>query len=109
MNPLDKDAPPARKSLPGDLPFAQVNDCRKRVVVVGAGPTGLTIANVLGLAGIDVLLVERNVTTVQEPRAVSLHNQCDRQIGVKKKAGPDRERGASNSNVQAVARFPWNG
>jgi hypothetical protein len=35
-----------------------------------------------------------------------LHNQCDRQIGVKKKAGPDRERGASNSNVQAIHGMP---
>jgi 3-(3-hydroxy-phenyl)propionate hydroxylase len=42
-----------------------MNDDRKSVVVVGAGPTGLTVANVLGLAGLDVLVVERNATTVQ--------------------------------------------
>ena len=52
-----------------------MNDNRKSVVVVGAGPTGLTLANSLGLAGIDVLLVERNATTVQEPRAVSIDDE----------------------------------
>src|SRR5215469_10265442 len=52
-----------------------MNDDRKSVVVVGAGPTGLTVANVLGLAGLDVLVVERNATTVQEPRAVSIDDE----------------------------------
>src|ERR1700693_2587878 len=42
------------------------------VVVVGAGPNGLTIANLLARYGVDVLLIERNETTVQEPRAVSI-------------------------------------
>lgn len=45
------------------------------VVVVGAGPTGLTIANLLARYGVDVLLVERNESTVQEPRAVSIDDE----------------------------------
>jgi 3-(3-hydroxy-phenyl)propionate hydroxylase len=45
------------------------------VVIVGSGPTGLTLANLLGRAGIDVLLVERHATTVQEPRAVSIDDE----------------------------------
>ena len=45
------------------------------VVVVGGGPTGLTVANLLGAYGIDTLLVERNETTVQEPRAVSIDDE----------------------------------
>ena len=57
-----------------------MNDCRKSVVVVGAGPTGLTLANCLGLAGIEVLVVERNATTVQEPRAVSIDDESLRTI-----------------------------
>ena len=44
-------------------------------VVVGAGPNGLTAANLLARYGIDVLLVERNETTVQEPRAVSIDDE----------------------------------
>jgi len=45
------------------------------VIVVGAGPTGLTLAGLLGRYGIDVLLVERNAQTVQEPRAVSIDDE----------------------------------
>ena len=46
------------------------------VAIVGAGPTGLTLANLLGLAGLRVVLVERNETTVQEPRAVSIDDEA---------------------------------
>ncbi len=45
------------------------------VVVVGAGPTGLTLVNLLGRLGLSVLLLERNLTTVQEPRAVSIDDE----------------------------------
>ena len=45
------------------------------VAIVGAGPTGLTLANLLGREGLSVLLVERNATTVQEPRAVSIDDE----------------------------------
>lgn len=45
------------------------------VVVVGAGPTGLTLANLLVRYGVEVLLIERNESTVQEPRAVSIDDE----------------------------------
>ncbi len=45
------------------------------VAIVGAGPVGLTLANLLGDAGIRVVLIERNTTTVQEPRAVSIDDE----------------------------------
>src|SRR5690606_37000587 len=45
------------------------------VLVVGAGPTGLTLANLLGQWGVDVILIERHNTTVQEPRAVSIDDE----------------------------------
>lgn len=45
------------------------------VLVVGAGPTGLTLANLLGQFGLKVLVVERNASTVQEPRAVSIDDE----------------------------------
>jgi 3-(3-hydroxy-phenyl)propionate hydroxylase len=50
------------------------------VVVVGAGPNGLATANLLARYGVDVLLVERNETTVQEPRAVSIDDESLRTI-----------------------------
>jgi 3-(3-hydroxy-phenyl)propionate hydroxylase len=45
------------------------------VAIVGAGPTGLTLANLLGAEGVRGLVVERNRTTVQEPRAVSIDDE----------------------------------
>lgn len=45
------------------------------VVIVGAGPTGLTLANLLGSEGVPALLLERHPSTVQEPRAVSLDDE----------------------------------
>jgi 3-(3-hydroxy-phenyl)propionate hydroxylase len=45
------------------------------VLVVGAGPTGLTLANILGMHGIRCVLVERNAATVGEPRAVSIDDE----------------------------------
>ena len=45
------------------------------VIVVGGGPTGLAMANLLSRYGTRALLVERNATTVQEPRAVSIDDE----------------------------------
>ena len=45
------------------------------VAIVGAGPTGLVMANLLGLAGVAVVLIERNEGTVREPRAVSIDDE----------------------------------
>ncbi len=50
------------------------------VLICGAGPTGLTLANLLGRYGIRTLLVERNLTTVQEPRAVSIDDESLRTL-----------------------------
>jgi 3-(3-hydroxy-phenyl)propionate hydroxylase len=50
------------------------------VVVAGAGPTGLTLANLLGKAGIRTLLVETNSSTVGEPRAVSIDDESLRVV-----------------------------
>lgn len=45
------------------------------VAIVGAGPTGLTLANLLGKAGVRTLLIEANTATVGEPRAVSIDDE----------------------------------
>ncbi|MDX2167861.1 MAG: bifunctional 3-(3-hydroxy-phenyl)propionate/3-hydroxycinnamic acid hydroxylase [Deltaproteobacteria bacterium] len=42
------------------------------VAIVGGGPVGLTLANLLGTYGIATLLLERNPTTVDEPRAIAI-------------------------------------
>ncbi|MEM5438754.1 bifunctional 3-(3-hydroxy-phenyl)propionate/3-hydroxycinnamic acid hydroxylase [Paraburkholderia diazotrophica] len=45
------------------------------VLVVGAGPTGLTLANILGQQGIETILIDRKASTVGEPRAVSIDDE----------------------------------
>ncbi|MGW0148832.1 bifunctional 3-(3-hydroxy-phenyl)propionate/3-hydroxycinnamic acid hydroxylase MhpA [Streptomyces sp. NPDC003333] len=46
------------------------------VLVVGAGPVGLTLANLLGQQGIDVLVVEREHELVDYPRAVGIDDEA---------------------------------
>ncbi len=48
------------------------------VAIVGAGPTGLTLANLLGVYSVDALVIERNANTVNEPRAVSIDDESMR-------------------------------
>lgn len=60
------------RSEPGNFVFD--------VIVVGAGPTGLTLTNALAQAGLSVLLIEQHTTTVQEPRAVSIDDESLRTI-----------------------------
>jgi 3-(3-hydroxy-phenyl)propionate hydroxylase len=45
------------------------------VLIVGAGPVGLTLANLLGGHGVRTLLVERNDRLEGEPRAVTLDDE----------------------------------
>ena len=41
------------------------------VAIIGAGPVGLMVANLLGMAGVDVVVLERNVALVGLPRAIA--------------------------------------
>jgi 3-(3-hydroxy-phenyl)propionate hydroxylase len=50
------------------------------VLVVGAGPTGLTAAHLLGSRGVRVLLVERNATTSNDAKAISLDDESLRTL-----------------------------
>ncbi|WP_419722985.1 bifunctional 3-(3-hydroxy-phenyl)propionate/3-hydroxycinnamic acid hydroxylase [Sphingobium aquiterrae] len=50
------------------------------VIIVGAGPTGLLLANLLGKEGVRTLVIERNASTVSEPRAVSIDDEALRAI-----------------------------
>ncbi|GAA3901777.1 bifunctional 3-(3-hydroxy-phenyl)propionate/3-hydroxycinnamic acid hydroxylase [Streptomyces lacrimifluminis] len=50
------------------------------VLVVGAGPTGLTAAHLLGSRGVRVLLVERNTTTSDAAKAISLDDESLRTL-----------------------------
>ena len=41
------------------------------VAIIGAGPIGLMLANLLGIAGVDVVVLERNEGLVGLPRTPS--------------------------------------
>src|SRR5690242_8886222 len=57
-------------------------DCagERPVVVVGSGPTGLIAANLLGHAGVRTIVVERNATTSDQPKAISLDDETLRTL-----------------------------
>lgn len=61
------------------------------VTIVGAGPVGLMLANLLCVYGIPVVLIERNLDTVKAPRAVSIDDESLRSLQVAGLA--DRMRG----------------
>lgn len=46
-----------------------------QVLIIGAGPTGLTLANLLGQADVDTWIIDRKEGTVTEPRAVSIDDE----------------------------------
>ena len=53
---------------------------RAQVVVCGAGPTGLTLANSLGRFGVNVLVVERNASIMDIPRAILIDDEGIRTV-----------------------------
>jgi 3-(3-hydroxy-phenyl)propionate hydroxylase len=53
----------------GDLPI------RTQVVIVGAGPAGLTAANLLGHYGVETLVLEARPATSDQPKAVGVDDE----------------------------------
>ncbi len=54
-----------RDSLPAEI----------EVAIIGAGPAGLTAANLLGQLGVKVALIERNARTSDLPRAIAVDDE----------------------------------
>lgn len=46
------------------------------VAIVGAGPVGLTLANMLGAAGLQVLVIEALPEIINYPRGVGMDDEC---------------------------------
>ena len=62
------------------------------VTIVGAGPVGLMLANLLSAYDIPVIVIERNSTTVQAPRAVSIDDESLRALQIAGLADSLKER-----------------
>jgi 3-(3-hydroxy-phenyl)propionate hydroxylase len=45
-------------------------DLQVPVLIVGAGPVGVTMANLLGVQGIETLIIDRSEAVLDYPRAV---------------------------------------
>ncbi len=76
------------------------------VIIVGTGPTGLALANLLGGYGVSTLVLERNASTVDEPRAVSIDDESLRtlqMVGLIDQALPQIVQG------YGVHYFSWSG
>lgn len=50
------------------------------ILIVGAGPVGLTLANILGLQGVKTLVVEQRDTLIDYPRGVGIDDESLRAI-----------------------------
>ena len=50
------------------------------VLIVGAGPVGLTLANTLGLAGVSVLVMEKLESIIDYPRAIGIDDESLRAL-----------------------------
>jgi len=48
---------------------------KRQIVIVGAGPTGLVAANLLGKAGIATLVLERQAGLANKPRAITIDDE----------------------------------
>lgn len=57
-------------------PKREVGDIETDVLVVGAGPVGLTLANILGLQGIRTMVVDERDTLIDYPRGVGLDDEA---------------------------------
>ncbi|MBV8965207.1 MAG: bifunctional 3-(3-hydroxy-phenyl)propionate/3-hydroxycinnamic acid hydroxylase, partial [Mycobacteriaceae bacterium] len=58
------------------IPDPRSEDHEADVVIVGAGPVGLTLANILGLQDIRTLIVEERHTLIDYPRGVGLDDEA---------------------------------
>ncbi len=45
------------------------------IIIVGAGPTGLAMGNLLGMYGIDALILERNAGLSDYPKAIAIDDE----------------------------------
>ena len=50
------------------------------VLIIGAGPVGLTLANTLGMAGVRVIVAEKLPQIIDYPRAIGIDDESLRTL-----------------------------
>lgn len=70
----------AAPALRAENPDAAMSPLRRTVIVVGAGPTGLVLANLLAMEGVHVLVLERAAMPLDEARAVTIDDESLRTL-----------------------------
>lgn len=80
------------------------------VLIVGAGPVGLSLANLLGIEGVSCVLIERNDGCIPEPRAVVVDGESMRTfqtMGLVDELAADMRQGfvADYQNAEGVHLF----
>lgn len=60
--------------------MSEVRQFDADVIVVGAGPVGLSLANMLGMHGVKTILLERGDELIDYPRAVGMDDECLRAL-----------------------------
>lgn len=63
-------------TIPDDRPQQDASFLKADVAIIGAGPVGLMIANLLGLQGVSVILIEKLATIIDYPRAIGLDDEA---------------------------------
>src|SRR4029453_19261246 len=76
--PGDPDLPPAGGRRPPMNPSQHTSTDHVPVVIVGAGPVGVTAATLLGQYGVDCVVLDRWDGVYPQPRAVHLDDETYR-------------------------------
>ena len=74
-----------------------------KVIVVGAGPTGLMLAAELALAGVACLVLERRTGLRADSRAICLHARTMEVLDLRGQAGRFAEAGLARPDLPARA------
>ena len=69
-----------RKSIAMPTAIQGKADREVEVVIVGAGPVGLTLANYLGIYGVSTLVIEQLPELIDYPRAIGLDDEALRTL-----------------------------
>ena len=84
-----------------------VVDKKTQVLIVGAGPTGLAAANLLGFANVNTVVLEKNQGTSDIPKGIYIDDEFFRTLDMVGLADEVAEHCVSAAGVSYFSRFVW--